>query len=119
MSSSIPPHVRRAVLIRDGYRCIAPAIDGRAGWCRSTFGTIITHWQDRDPGPIYLQMSHVKEQGELAMGKKAVPDEYHLVALCPHHHTGTVGGSNWEAVNRNRIRKYLEDIYRPSRSRVR
>jgi hypothetical protein len=62
-------------------------------------------------------MSHTKERSELAMSKKADSDEEHLVALCPFHHTGTAAGSNWEACNRERIRKHLEDIYRPARSR--
>ncbi len=112
----VPPQVRETVLRRDGYRCVAPQIDGRAGWCRDIFGNPITHWAGRDPGPAYLQMSHVKDRAELAMAKKAESDEYHLVALCPMHHTGTASGSNWEAVHRERIRHYLEDIYRPSRS---
>lgn len=114
----ITPQTRRTVLMRDGYRCIAPVIDGRAGWCRDLWGNLITRWLERDPGPVYLQMSHVKMADELAMGKKATSDPYHLVALCPHHHTGTIegtGGSNWEAANRERIRRYLEDIYRQPR----
>jgi len=99
------------VLIRDGYRCIAPSIDGRAGWCRDAFGNPITRWRDCDPGPQYLQMSHTKEEGELMMGRKTTAVERHLVALCPMHHTGTTAGSNWEAVNRNKIRAYLREIH--------
>jgi hypothetical protein len=114
--SSIPDWVRATVLRRDGYQCVAPTIDGMAGWCRDVWGNPITRWPPRDTGPVYLQMSHVKDQGELAMGKKATPEPAHLVTLCPFHHTGTTAGSNWEAVNRNRIRKWLEDMYgRPSR----
>lgn len=113
--AKIPAEVRRAVLIRDGHRCIAPQIDGRAGWCRDAFGNIITTWRSYDPGPQYLQMSHTKSEGELAMGKKADSDERHLVCLCPFHHTGTQAGSNWEATHRDQIRRYLEDVYRPSR----
>jgi len=109
--SSIPDIVRKAVIRRDGYRCIAPLIDCRPGWCRDAFGNVITRWPDRDPGPQYLQMSHTKEQGELMMGKKTTPDEWHLVSLCPFHHTGSTAGSNWEAVNRNKVRSYLRDIY--------
>jgi hypothetical protein len=98
-------------MIRDGYRCIAPQIDCHAGWCRDIFGNVITRWQDRDPGPQYLQMSHTKDADELMMGQKASSREWHLVALCPMHHTGTTAGSNWEAVNRNKVRAYLRNIY--------
>jgi len=52
-------------------------------------------------------MSHTKDRGDLAMGQKAPPDAMHLVSLCPFHHTGTSAGSNWEAVNRERIRRYI------------
>lgn len=114
--STIPPKVRAFVLMRDGYRCVAPQIDGRAGWCRDVWGNPITRWPARDLGPQYIQMSHVKDQGELAMGKKAPADPAHLVSLCPFHHTGTEGGSNWEARNRNRIRVWLEQLYSPTRT---
>lgn len=116
VNSTIPPKIRAAVLMRDGYRCIAPEIDGRAGWCRDAWGNPITQWPAYDRGPQYVQMSHTKDQGELAMGKKAPPDMAHLVTLCPFHHTGTVAGSNWEAVHRNQIRKWLSEIYSPVRS---
>ena len=55
-------------------------------------------------------MSHTKMEGELAMAKKANNDKYHLVTLCPWHHLGTKGGSNWEAVHRDAIRRYINDI---------
>jgi hypothetical protein len=115
-SSTIPARVRAAVLMRDGYHCIAPDIDAHAGWCRDAFGNPITRWRDRDPGPTYLQMSHTKDADELAMGKKAEADSQHLVTLCPFHHTGTTAGSNWEAVHRNQIRKWLTEMYSPVRS---
>ena len=106
-TSTISPEVRAFVLDRDDFRCIAPQIDGKAGWCRDIWGNRITHWTRRDPGPVYLQMSHTKDRGDLAMGQKAPPDAMHLVSLCPFHHTGTSAGSNWEAVNRERIRRYI------------
>ena len=109
----ITPAMRETVLRRDGYRCIAPQLDGRDGWCRDAWGNPITHWSGRDPGPAYLQMSHTKSEGELSMSKKASSDSEHLVSLCPFHHTGTTAGSNWEAVNRWKIRRYLDDIYGP------
>ena len=109
----IPPAVRASVLYRDGYRCIAPAIDGQAGWCRNVWGDIITRWPNTDLGPVYIQMSHEAPLGEGMMGKKATPVASHLVALCPFHHTGTQAGSNWEANNRNRIRRYLEQVNSP------
>jgi hypothetical protein len=113
LSSKIPPWMRASVVRRDGYRCIAPTLDGNAGWCRDAFGTVITRWGDRDPGPQYLQMSHTKDEGELSLGKKADTDAIHMVALCPFHHTGTIAGSNWEAANRWRIRRYLDQFKDP------
>jgi len=110
-ASTIPPHVRAIVLRRDGYQCIALEIDRDAGWCKDTWGHIITRWPDRDPGPQYLTMSHTKDEDELMMGKKTTPDEWHLVSLCPWHHQGFAAGSNWEAVHRNDIRRYLHGIY--------
>lgn len=110
-ASSIPPAVRAAVARRDGYQCIARQVDVHAGWCRDAWGNPITRWTDRDPGPQYLQMSHTKEDGELMMGRKTTAVEWHLVSLCPFHHTGTTAGSNWEAVHRNQVRAYLRGIY--------
>lgn len=117
VTSTISPKVRDAVLRRDGYRCVAPQIDGMAGWCRDVWNHPITSWPAYDRGPQYVQMSHTKGQGELSMSKKATPTPSHLVTLCPWHHTGTAAGSNWEAVNRNKIRKWLDDIYRPARAK--
>jgi hypothetical protein len=111
VSTHIPPEVRAIVLARDGYHCMAQVIDIAAGICRDAWGNPITGWWGRDPGPSLLQMSHTKDQGELAMSKKAVTDPAHLISLCPGHHTGTIAGSNWEAVNRNRIRAWLEALY--------
>lgn len=118
MTSTIPSRIREAVLRRDGYRCIAPSLDGHAGMCRDAFGNPYPTARvfTRDPGPLYLQMSHVKDQGELATGQKAPSDPQHLVTLCPFHHTGTSAGSNWEAVNRNKIRKFLTELYSPVRT---
>jgi hypothetical protein len=109
--SVITPAMRETVLRRDGYRCIAPQLDGRAGWCRDTWGSPITHWTGRDPGSNYLQVNHVKPEGELSMGKKVAATANNLVSLCPFHHTGTTAGSNWEAANRWKIRRHLTGIY--------
>lgn len=117
MKESISAATRETVLRRDGYRCIAPQLDGRAGWCRDQWGDPITHWSGRDPGPAYLQMSHTKPEGELAMAKKAAPTQENLVSLCPFHHTGTQAGSNWEAVNRWKIRRHLQNMYGSERTR--
>lgn len=110
-STTVPEKVRAHVLRRDRFRCIAPVLDGLAGMCRDVWGNPITSWPAWDRGPQYVQMSHTKDQGELAMSVKAVSDPAHLVTLCPFHHTGTTAGSNWEAVNRNRIRKWLDERY--------
>jgi hypothetical protein len=115
--TQIPPRVRNIVLTRDTYRCIAPVLDPKAGQCRDTWGNVITRWPAYDRGPQYLQMSHTKEEGELSLQKKARSDPEHLVTLCPFHHTGTVAGSNWEAVNRGKIRRHLKKLY-PARYRT-
>jgi hypothetical protein len=111
VASTISPAVRAKVIARDHYRCIAPSIDGHAGLCRDTWGNPIVHWPPRDRGPQYLTMSHTKNTGEMMMGKKAPSTERHLVTLCPFHHQGTTAGSNWEAVNREKIRRRLDELY--------
>jgi hypothetical protein len=99
--------LRLRVLERDGFRCVAPVLDERAGQCRDLWGTPIRRWVARDPGRRFLEMSHTKASDELMMSKKADDDIDHLVALCPHHHRGTDAGSNWEARQRHLIRRYL------------
>lgn len=105
----VAPSTRELVLARDRFRCQAPLLDPDAGECRDAFGGIVRSVFPRDPGPMYLQMSHTKPRGELSMGMKTSPDSSHLITLCPGHHTGTEAGSNWEAVHRETIRDYLTD----------
>ena len=102
--------LRQLVLRRDGFRCMGPVLDGsQTGLCRDAFGNPIRSdfRVGNDPGPVYLQMSHTKGEGELSMSKKATDDAQHLITLCPWHHTGTQGGWNWEVRNRWRIRQHL------------
>lgn len=111
MKERIAPSTRDEVLRRDGFRCQAPILDPGAGPCRDAFGSVLVgarFW--RDPGPLYLQMSHTKPRGELSMQKKATSIPAHLITLCPGHHTGTEAGSNWEAVHREVIRDHLESL---------
>ena len=99
------------MLARDQYRCQAPFLDPDAGPCRDAFGSVLgRHHFLRDPGPVYLQMSHTKPRGELSMGMKTSPTPEHLITLCPHHHTGTEAGSCWEAVHREEIRDHLASL---------
>jgi len=111
MKERISSSTRAFVLARDSYRCQAPLLDPDAGYCRDAFGSVIArpHFL-RDPGPVYLQMSHTKPRGELSMQMKATPIPAHLITLCPGHHTGTEAGSNWEAVHRETIRDHLESL---------
>ena len=51
------------------------------------------------------------------MGKKTKAIPENLVSLCPFHHTGTLAGSNWEAANRWKIRRYLDSIYGTGKER--
>ena len=109
-ATRIPPNVRAQVLLRDGYRCVAPELDREAGWCRDAWGNLITRWSGRDPGPEKLTLHHVKDADKQMMGKKAPTNPAHLTAICPGHHTATDAGACWATSreNRARIRAYLE-----------
>ena len=111
MKERISSSTRAFVLVRDRYTCQAPFLDPYAGPCRDAFGSMLIrpHFL-RDPGPVFLQMSHTKPRGELSMGMKTSPIPAHLITLCPGHHTGTEAGSNWEAVHREVIRDHLERL---------
>ncbi len=108
MKERISSSTRAFVLARDSYQCQAPLLDPDAGPCRDAFGSVLAgarFW--RDPGPVYLQMSHTKPRGELSMQMKAKSIPANLITLCPGHHTGTEAGSNWEATHRELIRDHL------------
>jgi hypothetical protein len=93
--------VRDAVLARDGWRCVAPQLDGSAGNCRGEFGAVIEY-----PGGYnvaHLELHHVKEQPR--MGKRAESDPDHLVALCPWHHKYSGWGTSKHGLGL--LREYL------------
>lgn len=101
----------QSVLERDDYRCIAPQLDGQAGWCHDKWGSVITRWPNYlDPNK--LTIAHIKERGGQAMGVKAKDDPEHLVLLCWGHHEGNgeKAGECWgtKACNLERMRRYLE-----------
>src|ERR1035437_2155803 len=111
MKERISSSTRAFVLARDSYECQASRLDPHAGSCRDGFGSILLRSRGgREPGPMFLQMSHTKPRGELSMGMKTSPIPAHLITLCPGHHTGTEAGSNWEAVHREVIRDHLERL---------
>jgi len=97
--SRIPAGVRRQVLERDRFRCVAPALDDNAGQCRDRFGRPTYEVPDAD-----LELDHV---GEMRMGKAAPSDVAHLVTLCGFHHRGLASGRNWATRNRPMLREYL------------
>lgn len=105
----------KRIAVRDNYRCIAPLIDGKAGFCHDRWGNLITRWSDarvidRDKATI----AHVKGAGEQAMGKRASSDELHLLILCWGHHEGMgekagyCWGTSREGLDKQR--RYLEQF---------
>lgn len=99
---TISPAVRREVLARDDWHCVAPIVDpDGAGQCHDRYGR---------PGfnvPIaHLECDHV---GEMRMGKAAKSIAAKLVLLCPGHHRG-IGentGRVWATSHRDLLRDYL------------
>jgi len=105
--SAIPGPVRREVLERDGYECVAPLIDRKAGKCHDRWG------RSRDYIPINdLELDHVRV--EPMMGKTADSTPEFLVTLCPGHHRGTghKAGWAWATANRTLLREYLGNVAR-------
>ena len=81
----VTPEDRLAVLIRDGYRCVGPALALRAGVehpgpCRNVFGA------DMESAYGYriadLQIDHVRD----TPGGMRISDPRWLQALCPRCH---------------------------------
>lgn len=92
----VTSEVREAVFARDakatGYRgwgplCVAPSLDGTAGYCEG-----------------YTTLDHVKDQPR--MGVRAPSDMGHLVSLCHRHHLET----GWATSHRPELRGYLRDV---------
>ncbi len=95
---AVTPELRQAVLAMDGWRCVAPRLDPKAGICRNKWNsTIIT--SGRMPESA-LTLDHVKDQP--MMGKRAPSDERHLATLCWHHHL-----DGWATAHRPELRAYL------------
>ncbi len=89
-TDQVPPEVALAVLLRDGG-CIAPRLGGSSMDC----------WGRN-------QIAHVKS--EPRMGKRAEPDEQHLVTVCDGHaEPGMRAGYVWvtNAENIAKMREYL------------
>jgi hypothetical protein len=97
----IPEAVRREVLARDNWHCVAPVVSPQAGQCHDKFGRAGYNV------PIsHLEPDHV---GEGRMGKAAKSIPAKLVTLCPGHHRGVgeKGGWIWATANRPPLRDYL------------
>lgn len=83
----VTPDLRRAVLERDGWACVAPRLDPAAGRCEGR-----------------LTLDHVKD--EPRMGRRAPSDMAHLVTVCWRHHL--VAG--WATSHRGLLRAYLREV---------
>jgi hypothetical protein len=98
----IPEAVRREVLARDDFHCIAPIVDpDGAGQCHDRWGRAGYNV------PIaHLECDHV---GQMRMGKAAKTIPSKLVTLCPGHHRGIgeKGGRCWATSHRFDLREYL------------
>lgn len=108
---AVTPETAAYVGYRDAYRCVAPSVDGRAGYCHDQWGNVILHWPNRLDTRL-VTIAHVKSEGAQAMGKRAPSDAGHLVILCWGHHEGNGeqnGGSCWGTKRENlqRLRRYL------------
>ena len=110
--SAVPPEIREAVYLRDGYRCVAPTLDPECGPCRDFYGEAITR-----PGPMTakeLTFEHVTP-GYGRMGQRAKNRVEEGVTCCWGHHLGNgvtgQGGSIWATGNKHLTRAYLEEMY--------
>ena len=98
--SRIPVGVRRQVLKRDHFRCLAPVLDRDSGQCRDRFGR--PTWEV----PVEeLELDHVRP--EAMIGKEPPSEPQFLVTLCGWHHRGLASGRNWATRNRPMLREYL------------
>jgi len=98
--SRIPTGVRRQVLERDRFRCVAPVLDDNAGQCRDRFGR--PTWEV----PVEeLELDHVRP--DPMIGKEPPSEPQFLVTLCGWHHRGLASGRNWATRNRPMLREYL------------
>lgn len=86
----VTPQVRRAVLTRDQWKCVAPVIDpSESGNC----------WGR-------LTLDHIKTDPR--MSKRATSDPAHLVAICQGHmEDGRKAGYQWNTAHRPELREYL------------
>jgi hypothetical protein len=98
----IPEAIRREVLARDNWHCVAPTVDpDGAGQCHDKYGRAGYNV------PIsHLEPDHV---GEGRMGKAAKSIAAKLATLCPGHHRGVgeKAGYIWATSHRPLLREYL------------
>jgi hypothetical protein len=104
--NAIPESVRREVLFRDGFGCVAPVVDQfGCGQCHDRYGR-----SGFKVPTAHLELDHV---GEMRTGKAAKTIPSKLVTLCPGHHRGIgeKGGRCWATSHRFDLRAYLAVKY--------
>jgi hypothetical protein len=107
----VTPELRDAVLIRDGFRCVALGLDPDHR-CQDKWGRPLAVRPNGRMHPAHLTLDHVKDQP--MMGKRAPSDMAHLVTLCWGAHLWT----GWATSHRPQLREYIarqrQPEWRPS-----
>lgn len=86
----VTPELRGAVMLRDGWRCVAPQL-GAPDLCAGRL--TLDHVRDQP---------HVGDPVTKRKGRRAPSDPAHLVTLCWHHHL-----DGWATSHRPELREYL------------
>lgn len=86
---------------------MAPVLDKSISTlCKDSFGNVLSHGTYESL--MKLELDHVPEVNQTAMGDRAPSDPAHLVAICPYHHRGGWATSKH---GRDRERAYLTSLY--------